>query len=111
LNLELSQDILLSDPVDQGEEKTWDTVGGATERSQNPAPTTEVTVPEAAQQAAFVNELQASTKERRSEPSSTAGTVEPEVAHVEEEAPAEAGIIDIASILGTLTVTVVQSSL
>jgi hypothetical protein len=37
--------------------------------------------------------------------------VEPIVAHVEEEAPAEAGIVDITSILGALTVTVVRSSL
>jgi predicted secreted protein len=29
----------------------------------------------------------------------------------QEEAPAEAGLVDIASILGTLTVTVVRSSL
>jgi hypothetical protein len=37
--------------------------------------------------------------------------VEPIVAHVEEEVPAEAGIVDITSILGALTVTVVRSSL
>jgi hypothetical protein len=111
LNLELSQNIPSSDPVDQGEEETWDTVGGATERSHSPVPTTKATVPEATQQAAVANELRASTEERRSEPSSTAGVVEPEVAHVEEEAPAEAGIVDIASILGAPTVTVVRSSL
>jgi hypothetical protein len=33
------------------------------------------------------------------------------VVEVEEEAPAEAGLVDIASILGALTVTVVRSSL
>jgi predicted secreted protein len=32
-------------------------------------------------------------------------------AGAQEEAPAEAGLVDIASILGALTVTVVQSSL
>jgi predicted secreted protein len=32
-------------------------------------------------------------------------------AEAQEEAPAEAGLVDIASILGTLTVTIVQSSL
>jgi hypothetical protein len=37
--------------------------------------------------------------------------VEIVVAHVEEEAPAETGIVDIASILGTPNVTVVRSSL
>jgi hypothetical protein len=33
------------------------------------------------------------------------------VAHVEEEAPAEAELVNIASILGALTVTVVRSNL
>jgi predicted secreted protein len=50
-------------------------------------------------------------KERRPEPSSTTGAVAPVVAHVEEEAPAEARLVDIASILGAPTLTVVRSSL
>jgi hypothetical protein len=50
-------------------------------------------------------------EEGRPEPSATTGAVEPVVAHVEEEAPAEAGLVDIASILGASTVTVVRSSL
>jgi hypothetical protein len=33
------------------------------------------------------------------------------VAETQEEAPAEAGLVDIASILGAPTVTIVQSSL
>jgi predicted secreted protein len=41
----------------------------------------------------------------------TAAAVEPAVAQVEKEAPAEAGLVDIASILGAPTVTVVRSSL
>jgi hypothetical protein len=49
--LEVSQDIPSSDPVDQGEDDNWDTVGGPTERSLNPAPTIEEVVPESAQQA------------------------------------------------------------
>jgi hypothetical protein len=73
-------------------------VGGATEKSHSPAPTTEATVPEAAQQAAIANELRASTEERRSEPSST-GSVEPEVAHVEEEAPAEVELLMLPAYL------------
>jgi hypothetical protein len=44
------------------------------------------------------------------EPAATA-TEEAAVAEVQEEAPAEAGLVDIASILGTPTVTVVRSSL
>jgi hypothetical protein len=47
--------------MDQGEEETWDTMGGATERSRSPGPTTEATVPEAVQQAAVADEPRAST--------------------------------------------------
>jgi hypothetical protein len=68
-------------------------------------------MPEAAQQPAVADEPRVSTEERRPEPSATTGAVEPVVAHVEEETPAEAGIVDIASIHGAPTVTVVQSSL
>jgi hypothetical protein len=66
---------------------------------------------EVVQQAAVTDKSRASTEERRPEPSATTGVVEPVVAHVEEEAPAEAGIVDIPSILGAPTVTVVRSSL
>jgi hypothetical protein len=97
--------------MDQGEEESWDTVGGVTERSHSPAPATEATVLEAAQQAAVADEPRALTDERRPKPSATTSAVEPVVAHVEEKAPSEAGIVDIASILGAPTVTVVQSSL
>jgi uncharacterized protein (DUF2342 family) len=97
--------------VDQGEEENWDTVEGATERSLSPAPTTEATVPKATQQVVVVDELWAATEERRPESSSIAGAMEPGEALVEEEAPAEAGLVDIANILGALTVTIVRSSL
>jgi hypothetical protein len=40
-----------------------------------------------------------------------AATEEVEAAEVQEEAPAEAGLVDIASILDAPTVTVVRSSL
>jgi predicted secreted protein len=43
--------------------------------------------------------------------SATAGTEEPIAAQAEEKAPAEAELVDIASILGAPTMTVVQSSL
>jgi predicted secreted protein len=41
----------------------------------------------------------------------TAAAEEPAATQAEEDAPAEAGLVDIASILGALTVTVVWSSL
>jgi hypothetical protein len=49
--------------------------------------------------------------EIRPEPSTTAGAKEPVAAQAEEEVLAEAGLVDIASILGAPTVTVVWSSL
>jgi predicted secreted protein len=41
----------------------------------------------------------------------TDGAEEPAAAQSEEEAPAEDGLVDIASILGAVTVTVIRSSL
>jgi hypothetical protein len=105
------QEIPSSDPVDLGEEDDWDTVGGATDRSLSLAPTIEEVVLKSAQQETSTGKPPTSTKERRPEPSATTRTVEPVVAHVEEEAPAEAGLVDITSIHGAPTVTVVWSSL
>jgi predicted secreted protein len=58
-----------------------------------------------------VVEPQTPAMERRLEPSATTSAEEPVVAQAEEEAPAEAGLVDIASILGAPTVTVVRYSL
>jgi hypothetical protein len=102
---------LSQDPTDQGEEDNWDMVGGTTERGLSPAPTVEETVPEKAQQAIVTTEPRAPAEERRPEPFATTGTVVPVVAHAEEEAPTEAMLVDIASILGAPTVTVFRSSL
>jgi hypothetical protein len=90
------------EPVEQGDEGIWDTVGEAAEGSRSPAPT--------------VEELLAHMERQ---PPATQGSTEPVVAATEEaaatkaqeEAPAEAGLVDIASILGVPTVTVVRSSL
>jgi hypothetical protein len=56
-------------------------------------------------------EPQAPTVDSRPEPSATAGAEELTAAQAEEEAPTEAGLVDITSILSAPTVTVVQSSL
>jgi hypothetical protein len=111
LNFQLAQEIPSSDPVDQGKEDDWDTVGAPTERSLSPAPTIVEVVLASAQQATSTGEPPMSTEVRRPEPSVTTGTVEPVVTHVEEEAPAEAGLVNITSILGAPTVTVVRSNL
>jgi hypothetical protein len=53
----------------------------------------------------------ASVVENRTKPAVTAAAEEPAATQAEEEAPAEVGLVDIASILGTPTVTIVRSSL
>jgi hypothetical protein len=111
MTYELSQEIPSSDPVDQGEGEDWDTVGGPAERSRSPAPTAEELVSRMTHRSTRVVKPQAPAVNSRPEPSTTAGAEEPGAAQAEEEAPAEAGLVDIASILGAPTVTVVQSSL
>jgi hypothetical protein len=54
---------------------------------------------------------QAPVAEGRAEPVAAAAAEEPTATEAEEEASAEAGLVDIASILGAPTVTVVRSSL
>jgi hypothetical protein len=63
------------------------------------------------QRSTSVVEPQVPAVESRSGPSTTAGAEEPTVPQAEEEVPAEAVLVDIASILGAPTVTVVWSSL
>jgi hypothetical protein len=58
-----------------------------------------------------VVEPQVPAMESRPEPSATTGAEEPVVAQAEDEARAEAGLVDIASLLGAPTVTVVRSNL
>jgi hypothetical protein len=94
------QEIPPTEPVEQGDEGEWDTVGEAA-GSRSPAPT--------------VEEL---LEQMERQPPAAQGSTEPAAAAEEEataaevqEAPAEAGLVDIASILGAPTVTVVRSSL
>jgi hypothetical protein len=91
-----------SDPVDQGDEGDWDTVGEPTRTSRSPAPTVEELVAQLTRQPPFA--------EGRTLPI-MAVAEKPTATEAEEEAPAEAGLVDIASILGAPTVTVVRSSL
>jgi hypothetical protein len=107
----LSQEIPSSDPIDQGEGDDWDTVGELIERSRSTAPTVEELVSRMTQQATRVAEPQVPAEESRPEPSATTGSRQPVAAQAEEDAPAEAGLVDIASILGAPTVTVFRSNL
>jgi hypothetical protein len=107
------------EPVDQGDEGEWDMVGEAA-GSRSPAPTVEELLaqmerqPSAPQRstepaAAAEEEVAAEAQESTTPAASTAEGAA--AAEAQEEAPAEAGLVDIASILGAPTVTVVRSSL
>jgi hypothetical protein len=56
-------------------------------------------------------ERQPPAAQESTEPAAAAAAEEVAATEVQEEAPAEGGLVDIASILGAPTVTVVRSSL
>jgi hypothetical protein len=91
-----------SDPVEQGDGGDWDTVGEPARGSRSPAPTVEELLAQMTHQPPVV---EGSTEPATAAPEEAAAT------EAHEEAPAEAGLVDVASILGTPTVTVVRSSL
>jgi hypothetical protein len=93
-------EILPTEPVEQGDEGEWDTVGEAA-GSRSPAPTVEELLAQM--------ERQPPAAQGSTEP--TAAAEEAATAEAQEEAPAEAGLVDIAGTLGAPTVTVVRSSL
>jgi hypothetical protein len=96
------QEMPPSDPVEQGDEGDWDTVGEPAGGSRSPAPTVEELLAQMTRQPPVA--------EGSTEPAAAA-TEEAAATEAQEEAPAEAGLVDIASILGAPTVTVVRSSL
>jgi hypothetical protein len=91
-----------SDPVEQGDEGDWDTVGEPAGGSRSPTPTVEELLVQMTRQPPAA--------EGGAE-SAAAATEEAVATEAQEEAPTEAGLVDIASILGTPTMTVVRSSL
>jgi hypothetical protein len=114
------QELPPTEPVDQGNEGEWDTVGEAT-GSRSPAPTVEELLVQMERQPpapqGSTEPAAAATEEvvvAEAQESATPAAVTAEgaaVVEAQEEAPAEAGLMDIASILGAPTVTVVRSSL
>jgi hypothetical protein len=90
-----------TEPVEQGDEAEWDTMGEAT-GSRSPAPTVEELLVQM--------ERQPPAAQESTEPAAAAEE-EATAAEVQEEVPAEAGLVDIASTHGAPTVTVVWSSL
>jgi hypothetical protein len=110
------QELPPTEPVEQGDEGEWDTVGEAT-WSRSPAPTVEELLaqmerqpptPQGSMEPATATAEEVVAAEAQESAAPAAVTAEEEA---QEEAPAEAGLVDIASILGAPTVTVVRSSL
>jgi hypothetical protein len=109
-----------TEPVEEGDEGEWGTVGEPAGR-RSPAPTVEEFLAQLERQppapqrstelvAAAVEEVVATGAQEGAAPAAV--TVEEAVAaEVQEETPAEGGLVDIASILGAPTVTIVRSSL
>jgi hypothetical protein len=119
-SLPCMQEVPPTEPVEEGDEGVWDTVGEPV-GSRSPAPTVEEILAQLERQppapqgsmepvAAAVEEVVASGVQESTAP--TAAAVE-EVVDVgaSEEAPAEGGLVDIASILGAPAVTIVRSNL
>jgi hypothetical protein len=96
------QEMPPSDPVEQGDGGDWDTVGEPAGGSRSPAPTVEELLAQL--------ERQPPVAQGSTEPAATA-TEEVAATEAQAEAPTEAGLVDIASILGAPTMTVVRSSL
>jgi hypothetical protein len=114
------QELPPTEPVDQGDEGEWDTVGEAT-GNRSPAPTIEELLAQMERQppapqgstepaAAAAEEVVATETQESAAPAAV--TAEgAATAEAQEEVPAEAGLVDIASILGGPTVTVIRSNL
>jgi hypothetical protein len=114
------QEVPPTEPVEQGDEGEWDTVGEPT-GSRSPAPTVEELLAQMERQpfarqesteptAAAAEEVVAARAQESAAPTIVAAE-EAAAAGAQEEAPAEGGLVDIASILGAPTVTIVRSSL
>jgi hypothetical protein len=114
------QEVPPTEPIEEGDEGVWDTVGEPAE-SRSPAPTVEELLAQLEHQppapqgstepvVAAVEEVVASGAQEGTAPAAVAAE-EAVAAGAQEEAPTEGGLVDIASILGAPTVTIVQSNL
>jgi hypothetical protein len=113
------QEVPPAEPVEEGDEGGWDTVGEPAE-SRSPAPTVEELLAQLERQppapqgstepvAATVEEVETTGAQEGTAPAAVAEEAVAEEA--QEEAPAEGGLVDIASILGAPAVTIVRSNL
>jgi hypothetical protein len=114
------QEVPPTEPIEEGNEGVWDTVGEPA-GSRSPAPTVEEILAQLERQppapqgstepvAAAVEEVVASGAQETTAPAAAA-VGEAVAAGAQEEASAEGGLVDIASILGAPTVTIVRSNL
>jgi hypothetical protein len=114
------QEVPPMEPIDEGDEGEWDTVGEPA-GSRSPAPTVEELIaqlecqPPAHQEgtesaAPAVEEVVAAGAPEGAAPATVAAE-DAAAAEAQEEAPAEGGLVDIASILDAPAVTIVRSSL
>jgi hypothetical protein len=114
------QEVPPTEPVEEGDEGEWDTVGEQA-GSHSPAPTIEELLAQLEHQppapqgstepaAAAAEEVIAAGAQESAAPATAAGG-EATATEAQEEAPTEAGLVDISSILGAPTVTIVRSSL
>jgi hypothetical protein len=114
------QEVPPTEPVDEGDEGERDTVGEPA-GSRSPAPTVEELLAQLERQppapqgstepaVAAIEEVVAAGAQESTAPAAVAAE-EAAVVEAQEEVPAEAGLVDITSILGAPTVTIVRSSL
>jgi hypothetical protein len=114
------QEVPPTEPVEEGNEGVWDIVGEPA-GSRSTAPTIEELLAQLERQppapqgstepvAVAVEEVVASGVQEGSASAAVAAE-EAVAAGTQEEAPAEGGLVDIASILGAPAVTIVRSSL
>jgi hypothetical protein len=114
------QEVPPTEPVEEGIEGEWDTVGEPA-GSRNPAPTVEELLAQLERQppapqgstepvAAAVEEVVATGAHEGAALAAVAAE-EAAAAEAQEEAPTEGGLVHIASILGAPAVTIVRSSL
>jgi hypothetical protein len=120
IDLPCMQEVPPTEPVDEGDEGEWDTVGEPA-GSRSPAPTVEELIaqlerqPSAHQEgtepaAPTVEEVVAAGAPKGAAPATIAAE-EAAAAEAQEEVPTEGGLVDIASILGAPAVMIVRSSL
>jgi hypothetical protein len=114
------QEVPPTEPVEEGDEGRWNTVGEPA-GSRSPAPTVEELLAQLEHQppapqgstepaATAAEEVVAAGAQESDAPATAAGGGAT-ATEAQEEAPTEAGLVDIASILGAPTVTIVWSSL